>query len=230
MTAKKKLPKPFTLNELIVNVDLTIRQSHEQGVPCEEIRIPPEINQSPTLPTLKLWSKNGFFKPAKDLSEATALVLERMNGRIRYYSGSDTRRVAPGMKPGIRSVQGPRPESRDESSSDLIEQVLREMKEQRERINGIEKYVANLAEAGTGAVGEQSGEVLAALAKVTNAINQLDVFRKNLMVRFDNEMQLVKQAGSGQRPFDNASALDMQRVLAKVSQLEGLIRTSLSEK
>ena len=130
-----------------------------------------------------------------DLSEATNKAMARLSINAKYYA----------VAGAVKTPAG----SRNHSVDGSTERLSKEIGALREQINDIQKSVL-------GMYGKASGSMDPA---VRLAVEQLDATRRHVLLRFDAEIQLMRQPKS-QTQFDSASAMDAQRILAKLSNIE----------
>ena len=231
MASKQAPPKSYTLKEVIADVMLAIQQmnepeQHDPGAdPSGRAPTSNEL-RAPAMPTMKIWSKDGFFKNAPQLHQATALVLERLRSRSRYYAGAHQGQEATPDRPSAAVPRSPL------ESGNSNQEILAGIRSLGLRLNDIEKYMVNpvpLPQAAQAGKADNAESVT--LGKILKAVEQLDATRRHIMLRFDSETQLMKQAAApGGRQFEAASALDVQRILARLSNVEGLLNQVLDKK
>lgn len=201
-------PKAFSLPQLLLTVQKRLDAKCNTDPKGASMR-------SPAMPTLKLWSKNGMFH-GRDLEEAASLVVERVTALPQYYGKPSRSQASPPQK--LQAGNSP--------ENDLASKVLAVLEKLDGRISHIENSMkATQLPAGSAAVVPMPVPIP---PELKSALDQLDATRRHIMLRFDSEMQFAKQGGpSAGKHFEGASALDIQRVLARISNLEQMLAEHL---
>jgi hypothetical protein len=217
MPRKKSPPaeriRRFTLPELIEAIGAHLAS--------EGIDLP-----TPSLPTIKNWSRKGSLDTSSDLASQVRLCIARMQAHGRYYGAS--RRKQPGSVTGETRSLGPQSSSfqsnapqspailgSDPLAAAEILQLLRQIHA------GLITNIGNSGQGGSAAAGgpapaAQDGAVL-------QAIERLDSVRTHLMRRHDAEVQLLRQHAGAQGAAGqggSAAGLDFARIEGRLNRIE----------
>lgn len=186
---------------------------------------------SPAMPTLKLWSKQGIFSECTSLSQAVELVLVKVHSRPgRYQVATNPSNLSQVLRIDSRSHGRPAGSTGPNTQDDLLKTILEMLARLMEQVSAI-THIVNSNET-KGSVRITALEAMASKAmaapvspELTRAVNQLDGVRRHLLVSHDRETHLIRQQNTSvSRQFEYASALDIQRVLAKMSNVEDLLK------
>lgn len=194
--------------------------------------------RTPSLATLKSWSSKKFFIGTSSLEAATIRVIDRMNSSSTtpYYSDNTRSRGRPSQQnlstfasstaqrgsasQPICSLDPADPDAgltQPESNQEVLQlkQTVLSMQGQLNNIvNSLQVLNTSRVNAAALPVNEQ----------LVQAVVQLDAVRRHLMLRMDNEMVLVKQSNSTSKQHEVPSAMDAQRILARLSNIEELLK------
>lgn len=228
--------RTFTLLELMASIETALNGNAQKspsiaGDNSSSLSLPPATH-APSLPTLKNWSRTGVFKGAVTLSAATRLALAHMKTNARYYREPKSR--DPLSKSGAEQSHNARAASeRHAAEQDMQAQILCEVRELSQRMGKIEQQLMSSSPKPDAVVatilaqvpGQDTPASDALSRRLLSAIDQLDATRRHLMLRFDSEIQLTKQAGQG-RGADAVSPMDIQRILVRLSNIEQLLKTT----
>lgn len=204
----------FTLAELLESI-------------CTELSRPVRTGEAdlvaPSMPTLKNWSRSGVFGQTVTLQAATKLAIATMRANPNYYLKS---RSQASHEP--ESVPGPGPGMKGLSAEDgqeilkALHGLTQHLQSIEQRVHGIERLMGSSREPSP-SQNATDGEMLQRLA---SAVNQLDAARRHMLVRYDSEIQQLRQMASGHGKSAEASqVLDGQRILARLSGIEKLLST-----
>ena len=207
---KKDRVRTYTLPKLIESIESVIEQTEQPEPGDQSLR-------TPSLATVKNWSRTGMFKNAVTLQAATKLAIASMKSNTRYYADSRSKRsgpapagsIAPGIEPGL-AAQILQEICLVASRLTVIEQSLE--KEKRDSPDSSDRRSEGLD--------DHSSQ---AFKQVATVIEQLDATRRHLMVRFDNEMLLCRQSNQPQAQQETPSFLDTQRILLRLSNIEQIL-------
>lgn len=212
MPRKKSPPaeriRRFTLPELIEAIGAHLAS--------EGVDLP-----TPSLPTIKNWSRNGLLDTSSDLASQVRMCIARMQAHGRYYGAS--RRRQPGSVSGEIRAQGPQLSSspaapgHDPLAAAEILQLLRQIHA---------RLITNIGNSGQGGSAAAGGPAPAVQdGAVLQAIERLDSVRTHLMRRHDAEVQLLRQqtgaqgqgaAGQG----GSMAGLDFARIEGRLNRIE----------
>lgn len=236
--ARTKLRREYTLDDLRTSVALAMREMVQPGGEIDQ----DPIFLAPSMATLKLWSKNGLLDEIPFLASATRLVVKKQMERQRYYpklkgsTANDITTDSSVAKPSKIKPESFNSNGLNATVGDSLLACFKSLQSEigalTQRINDIANSIQLHRQPGRGyeappVAVPQNKPTQSDAEKVIQAIAQLDALRKHLMLRMDSEIQLMKPASTAGRQFEGASALDIQRVLAKVSNVEALVNRVL---
>lgn len=231
-TPKSPTPKrSFTLHQL--KLEVSRRLLSADPAYFEGVRVGP-----PAMPTLKLWSKEGVFDSAHTLDRAAQAAIQRIKaapGRFKVQPGTVIVAAAP-----------PKDESHQETprtshfgdqispgEATTLHATLAAMTvrlNNMQRINDIAysaiSRVLMLVESQrsmdrAGSVDHLGASVDSVPNEIVRAIDQLDGIRKHVLMSSEREKQLGQQQSAPvSRMNEGVSALDVQRILARISNVE----------
>lgn len=172
----------------------------------------------PSMPTMKNWSRSGFFDKARTAPAAIQLVLTHLRANPRYYPEASvtTLKAEP-------SQSNSPPHTRIEQvAANIQNETLRSIEA---RLNDIEKSIASFSQA-SGKPAGPTDDPHKLLNRVLSAVEFADSTRKQGMVRLDEEIQKARSGHSGALPLTSSkqaeasASMDIQRVIGRVSQVE----------
>ena len=223
--------RSFTLSQL--QLEAGRRLANADPASFEGVRV-----SSPAMPTLKLWSKEGVFDTALTLDRAALVVIERVKAAPgRFKAPVGTLSLATSQIP--ETPHAAHDQTAAQSSHEYSEELIAmraSLGAMTARLNSMQKvndmaYSAisrvlvlmesQPARAKVVSVNGQSVSSELVPTEIVRAIDQLDGIRKHVLMSIEREKQLGQQQSAPvSRMNEGVSALDVQRILARISNVE----------